>query len=135
MKKTAAILTIFALSASPVFAAKQGGFVAPESSVSTQQSRTQQGGFNGPSGTRTTVAKAKELSDDAWVTLTGKIEQRIGGDHYLFRDSTGTVDVDIDHKRWNGQTITPEDTVEIEGEIDKDWNSVEIDVKRIRKVS
>lgn len=135
MKKTAAILTIFALSASSVFAAKQGGFVAPESSVSTQQSRTQQGGFNGPSGTRTTVAKAKELSDDAWVTLTGKIEQRIGGDHYLFRDSTGTVDVDIDHKRWNGQTITPEDTVEIEGEIDKDWNSVEIDVKRIRKVS
>ena len=27
------------------------------------------------------------------------------------------------------------ETVEIQGEVDKDWNSVEIDVKQIRKVN
>ncbi|MFH4113495.1 hypothetical protein WAI92_20600, partial [Acinetobacter baumannii] len=27
------------------------------------------------------------------------------------------------------------DTVEIQGEVDKDWNSVEIDVKQIRKIA
>ena len=32
-------------------------------------------------------------------------------------------------------TVTPKDTVEIQGEVDKDWNSVEIDVKQIRKVN
>ncbi|MDT1872065.1 TIGR00156 family protein, partial [Acinetobacter baumannii] len=26
-------------------------------------------------------------------------------------------------------------TVEIQGEVDKDWNSVEIDVKQIRKIA
>ncbi|MDR8274407.1 NirD/YgiW/YdeI family stress tolerance protein, partial [Acinetobacter baumannii] len=41
--------------------------------------------------------------------------------------------VDIDHKRWNGVTVGPQDTVESQGEVDKDWNSVEIDVKQIRK--
>mgnify|MGYP000760690062 FL=1 len=53
----------------------------------------------------------------------------------MFKDASGTINVDIDHKRWNGVTVTPKDTVEILGEVDKDWNSVEIDVKQIRKVN
>ena len=92
------------------------------------------GGFNGPNAGAMTVEKAKTMSDDTWVTLRGNIEQRIGGEHYTFRDATGTMNVDIDHKRWNGQTITPKDTVELQGKIDKDWNSVELDVKQITKV-
>lgn len=133
MKKLAAIITILTLSSAPAFAVNQGGFVDPAATAATQQAQPQ-GGFVGPSGSKTTVEKAKTLSDDTWVTLTGKVEQRIGGDDYIFRDSTGTINVDIDQKRWNGQTITPQDTVQIEGEIDKDWNSVEIDVKRVSKV-
>lgn len=69
------------------------------------------------------------------VTLRGKIVERISDDLYKFQDSSGTVNVDIDHKRWNGVTVTPQDTVEIRGEVDKDWNSVEIDVKQIRKIT
>ena len=61
--------------------------------------------------------------------------ERISDDLYKFQDSSGTVNVDIDHKRWNGVTVTPQDTVEIQGEVDKDWNSVEIDVKQIRKIT
>lgn len=132
MKKLATLMTILAITAAPAFAANQGGFVDPNTAA--VQKAQPQGGFTGPSGNKTTVDKAKVLSDDTWVTLTGKIEQRIGGDDYIFRDSTGTINVDIDQKRWNGQTITPQDTVQIEGEVDKDWNSVEIDVKRVNKV-
>ncbi|WP_455425752.1 YgiW/YdeI family stress tolerance OB fold protein [Dryocola sp. LX212] len=135
MKKLAAMMTVLAMTAAPAFAANQGGFVDPNAAPAAQQTQTQaQGGFVGPSGSKTTVEKAKTLSDDTWVTLTGKIEQRIGGDDYTFRDSTGTINVDIDHKRWNGQTITPQDTVQLEGKVDKDWNSVEIDVKNVTKV-
>ncbi|MBV7406923.1 YgiW/YdeI family stress tolerance OB fold protein [Enterobacter sp. ENT03] len=130
MKNIAMLFTVLTLAATPALAATQGGFQASDSAAPAQN-----GGFAGPSGTKTTAEKAKSLSDDAWVTLTGKIEQRTGGDNYLFRDESGTIDVEIDDKRWNGQTVTPQDTVEIQGKVDKDWNSAEIEVKKITKMN
>lgn len=131
MKKFASIAAVLALTCAPAFAANQGGFSGPSSTTTTSQN----GGFVGPNGTVTTSANAKSMRDDAWVTLRGNIIERISDDLYIFKDASGTVNVDIDHKRWNGQTITPQDVVEIQGEVDKDWNSVEIDVKQIRKVN
>ncbi|AIU90345.1 YgiW/YdeI family stress tolerance OB fold protein [Pectobacterium odoriferum] len=131
MKKAAALLAITALVSAPVFAAQSGGgFVNPE----TPAVGTHKGGFIDQQNSLTTVDKAKELRDDSWVTLSGNIEKRIGDENYLFRDSTGTMEVEIDHKRWNGQMVSPTDKVEIQGELDKDFNSVELDVKQIRKL-
>ncbi|ENB7488007.1 YgiW/YdeI family stress tolerance OB fold protein [Citrobacter koseri] len=129
MKKLAAMVAVMALCSAPVLAAQQGGFSGPTATQS------QSGGFVGPNGSNTTVESAKSMRDDAWVTLRGNIVERISDDLYLFKDATGTVNVDIDHKRWNGVTVTPQDLVEIQGEVDKDWNSVEIDVKQITKVA
>ncbi|WDX88129.1 YgiW/YdeI family stress tolerance OB fold protein [Salmonella enterica subsp. enterica serovar Muenster] len=129
MKKLAAIVAVMALCSTPVLAAQKGGFSGPSAT------QTQGGGFVGPNGSSTTVESAKSLRDDAWVTLRGNIVERISDDLYVFKDATGTINVDIDHKRWNGLTVTPQDTVEIQGEVDKDWNSVEIDVKQISKVA
>lgn len=126
MKKLAAMAAVLALISTPVLANTQGGFSGPTS--------TQSGGFVGPDGTSTTVANAKTLRDDTWVTLKGTIVERISDDLYTFKDETGTINVDIDDKRWNGLTVTPQDKVEIRGEVDKDWNSVEIDVKQIQKL-
>ncbi|WP_413242937.1 YgiW/YdeI family stress tolerance OB fold protein [Proteus vulgaris] len=95
------------------------------------QTPTEQGGFKGPSISETTVAKVKDLSDDTWVILTGKITKKIGDELYVFEDSTGGINVDIDNKRWRGQTVTPENTVRIEGKVDKEWTNTEIDVKQI----
>ena len=129
MKKLAAMVAVMALCSAPVLAAQQGGFSGPTATQS------QGGGFVGPNGSNTTVESAKSMRDDAWVTLRGNIVERISDDLYLFKDATGTVNVDIDHKRWNGVTVTPQDLVEIQGEVDKDWNSVDIDVKQITKVA
>ena len=129
MKKLAAMVAVMALCSAPVLAAQQGGFSGPTATQS------QGGGFVGPNGSNTTVESAKSMRDDAWVTLRGNIVERISDDLYLFKDATGTVNVDIDHKRWNGVTVTPQDLVEMQGEVDKDWNSVEIDVKQITKVA
>ncbi len=134
MKKIAAMTAIVALVSMPVLAAEQGGFTGP-SSTTQVSSTAQAGGFTGPSGAVTTVANAKSLRDDTWVTLRGKITERVSDDLYKFQDATGVINVDIDHKRWNGVTVGPQDTVEIQGEVDKDWNSVEIDVKQIRKIA
>lgn len=100
----------------------------------TTQHQLAQGGFSNPNGSVTTVAKAKDLKDDSWVTLRGDIEQRVGDEDYLFRDETGTITVEIDDKYWNGQTISPQDKVELQGELDKGFNSAELDVKQVKKI-
>ena len=128
MKKTVLWFALATLCATPALAqSTQGGFTGPDATSTG-------GGFNGPSSNITTAEKAKTLRDDTKVTLRGHIVERISDDDYLFRDESGTINVDIDQKHWNGQTITPQDKVEIRGEVDKDWNSVEIDVKQIIKL-
>lgn len=91
--------------------------------------------FQGPSVPAATVEHAKTLKDDANVTLKGNITQNLGGEKYVFQDATGTITVEIDNDKWNGQPVAPQDLVEIRGEVDKDWNSTEIDVEQITKVA
>ena len=134
MKKLAAMTAIMMMTTAPVFAA-QGGFNGPSATPAQTQTQTQQGGFVDNDANLTTAAKVKDQKDDSWVKLRGNITERLSDDRYTFRDESGTVVVEIDHKRWNGVTVGPQDTVEIQGEVDKDWNSVEIDVKQIRKIA
>lgn len=92
------------------------------------------GGFSGPmSGVQAeTVAKALELPDDAPVMLTGNIVSQIAGKKkkFLFKDATGEIRVEIDRKAFGGLDITPQDTVQIIGKMDKDFGeNPEIEVK------
>ena len=84
-----------------------------------------QGGFQGPMAQAqvSTVAEARKARDDAPVTLTGHIVQRMPNDddNYLFRDNTGEIVVDIDHEVFRGRTVTPDTQVRISGEVDHDF--------------
>lgn len=91
------------------------------------------GGYTGPGPSINTVEQAKDMRDDTHVALRGRIIQHLGGKHYVFQDETGTINVDIDDKHWRGQNVGPNDVVEIYGEVEKDWNELEIDVDRIVK--
>lgn len=91
-------------------------------------------GFVDPTMTVITVAQAEKMKDDSRVILRGQIEKRIKGDNYLFRDSTGSIKIDIDDDKWNGVSVGPNDTIEITGEVDKGWSETEIDVKRVVKI-
>ncbi|STB68512.1 Uncharacterized conserved protein [Citrobacter freundii] len=124
MKKTLIAVVLGSLSFGAF--AQQSGFVSPDNTGYTQ------GGFKGPTPGLSNVQQAKTLRDDSWVVLEGNIVRQIGHELYEFRDSSGSINVDIDDKRWQGQSATPSDKVRLEGEVDKDWNSVEIDVKNIR---
>lgn len=97
------------------------------------QEKISQGGFLGPSISKTTIKQAITLNDNIAVVIEGKIIQHLGKDKYLFRDSSGDITIEIDHDKWRGLTVEPNDTVIINGEIDKDWNSIEIDVESIIK--
>ena len=49
----------------------------------------------------------------------------------MFKDSTGSVTVEIDDEDWRGLDVKPQDMVTIKGEVDKEMFSTEIDVDYI----
>jgi len=92
----------------------------------------QAGGFEGPgvASSATTVKQALSMSDDSMVVLVGKIVNSLGDEKYTFRDNTGEVIIEIDDEDWHGVKVTPEDTIEIVGEVDKEFmEKTKIDVK------
>ena len=91
----------------------------------------QAGGFQGPGLSSTTVAEALKMGDDTSVVLEGKIEKSLGKEQYMFSDATGSVTIEIDNDDWRGVTVTPNDTVIIRGEVEKDFFKTEIDVDAI----
>ncbi|QLB20673.1 hypothetical protein A6B43_03615 [Vespertiliibacter pulmonis] len=79
------------------------------------------------------VNSALNAKDNTPVTLVGSIIKQIDDDEYLFKDNSGTIQIEVDKKAWNGQTITPQDTIEIRGKIDKDRSKIEIEVYQVIK--
>lgn len=124
------LIAVLALLVIPSLALAQGGF---QQSGDGKPAKRSGGGFTGPNDSLTTVAEALKMADDARVTLVGKIEAQLGHEKYRFSDGTGSITVEIDGKRWRGLEISPEDTVELVGEIDRDSKGLEVDVKRITK--
>ncbi|MDR2419556.1 MAG: NirD/YgiW/YdeI family stress tolerance protein [Treponema sp.] len=93
-----------------------------------------QEGYRGPSANPVTVERAKGMRDDAAVTLRGKLEQFLGDEKYLFADDTGSIIVEIENKLWRGLSVDQNDTVEITGEIDRDFKKIEVEVRSIKKI-
>lgn len=90
------------------------------------------GGFTGPGLSVSTVAEANKMSDDQPVVLVGQIQQSLGDEKYLFKDASGTITIEIDDEDWRGVNVTPEDTIEISGEVDKDLFDVKVDVNTVK---
>ena len=61
-------------------------------------------------------------------TLRGKFTGHIKGDKYVFTDTEGnSIKAELDDdKDWS--MITKDAPVEIRAEVDKDWNSTELEV-------
>ena len=119
MKKT--LLTLFAMYASMNIANAQAI-----------------GGFEGPNANQPnviTVQEALNLNDEAKVVLRGNIINSLGDEKYTFKDASGEVVVEIDDEDWHGMKVTPENTVEIIGDVDKEANeptTIDVDVITIK---
>lgn len=84
---------------------------------------------------KVTVKQAMNLKDDSRVQLTGHIVKVIGDEKYQFRDSTGTITVDIDDDLWHGKALSATTVVTLLGEVDVDdkpTKRVEIDVEKVQ---
>ena len=69
-----------------------------------------------------TVEQAKNSAHGTWVILTGGLVQALGGDSYIFRDSSGTINIRIGPREWEiyGSRISSADLIEITGELHRD---------------
>jgi len=103
---------------------QQGGFTGPQ--VFGQHPAGFAGhGFQGYTGATMSVSVAQVVQtfpNKAQAVMRGYIAQHLGGDRYLFRDSTGDVVIKIKHDRWWGLSVGPNDFVEIGGELKREKN-------------
>lgn len=82
--------------------------------------------------TVSTVSEALKMRDDSLVTLEGNIQKKLHKDKYLFADKTGEITIEIDKEDWHGIDVTPQNIVQIHGEIEKDWFSTEVEVDSVK---
>lgn len=105
------------------------------SAQTTTHTKTKKhGGFIAGPENIATVTQIMEMRDDVPVVVQGNIVQRMGDEMYLFQDGTGTIIVEIEDDNWNGQTVTPEETVKLYGEVDRGLFKTELDINYIEKV-
>ena len=76
------------------------------------------------------IQQAVALPDKSTVVVKGHILQASGDEEYLFHDETGDVVIEIEDDEWRGINVTPDDLLEVMGELDKESpEKIKIDVK------
>ncbi|MCI3880518.1 NirD/YgiW/YdeI family stress tolerance protein [Acinetobacter higginsii] len=83
-----------------------------------------------------TVSQVAKLADETGVTLTGQISKHLQSDHYEFKDSSGTISVEIDDDLWRQAGLKVGDHVRLVGEVDTHrYKPTDIEVIKIEKYS
>ena len=82
-----------------------------------------------------TVAKAKTLADETGVTITGSIVKHVSGDDFEFKDTSGSIIIDVDDDLWKPMQLKAGDKVQIVGEVDTHrMKPTDIEVIKIQKI-
>ena len=93
-------------------------------------------GFTGPSvgGRDVTVSQIRQIPIGTYVSLTGNIIEHLREDYFTFRDSTGTIRVEIAKSVWGNSDVSPETKIRILGEVDSNAGGRYIWVKTLTVV-
>jgi len=93
-------------------------------------------GFSGPGSTTNvaTVKSIEKMNDDEKIILEGYMIKQVKSEHYLFKDKSGEIEIEVDDEDFRGVKVTPEIKIRIIGEVDKDWSSTTIDVDHMELV-
>ena len=74
-------------------------------------------------GSVITIKQALKLSDETPVVLEGYIARQIGDNDFIFKDSTGEIEIDIDDniiRQYANAEISEETLLRIQGVVDKE---------------
>lgn len=128
MKTSHIAIIAAALFSAPVLA--QSGYTGPGGIAQRVEQEKTAAGYVGPGAATviTTAADALQAADDTHVVLQGHIVRRIKKERYEFKDSTGTIQVEIDDEDWPPQPVSDKTLVKLTGEVDRNWRGVEVDV-------
>lgn len=129
MKKIIALTTVMTLSSLAFAEPHHGGFQHNEAK---SQHQVQQG-FYDESAVVKTVKEALAAQDDTPIMLEGKIIKQVGKNEFLFQDATGEATIEVSKRAWQGQQVSPQDTIQVKGKVDKEWNKTELDIKQVIK--
>ena len=91
-------------------------------------------GFTGQTA-KYSIQDALKQPDNSFVTIQGNIVKKLSSDKYLFKDTTGTITVEIDNEKWGNIEASEKDTLELTGEIERKFNSIHLDVDTVTKLS
>ena len=69
-----------------------------------------------------TVEQIPMMRDNQNVVMTGYIVENLGDEMYVFQDSTGTINVEIEPVILGEMVVVPNTKMKIKGEIDKGEN-------------
>ena len=82
-----------------------------------------------------TVEQVRGLADNSPVIIRGYLLRQNGENSYIFQDSTGTINLEIDDEDWGGLSVSPNEYIEVWGEVDRNGMSmVEVDVSAMKKL-
>jgi uncharacterized protein (TIGR00156 family) len=79
-----------------------------------------------------TVKQVIQMPDNHKVKLVGKITKHLNGELYSFSDKTGEIVIEVDNDELNGLSIQIGSQYKVLGEIDKEFNSLKIEVDDIQ---
>ncbi|CAI8822807.1 MULTISPECIES: NirD/YgiW/YdeI family stress tolerance protein [Pseudomonas] len=94
-------------------------------------------GYTGPGAQSvTTVAAANDAADDTPVVLQGYVVKKVNNDDkYEFKDTTGTITVEIDDEDLPPVAFNDKTKVKLSGEVEKHLMSREVDVDRVEVIN
>jgi len=85
-------------------------------------------------GNVSTVKSVAGMKDDSKVKLEGYIIKKLASEHFLFKDATGSIEIEIDDEDFGKIIVKPKTKIRIIGEVDKDSTSTTIDVDYLEVV-
>ena len=82
-----------------------------------------------------TVEEVRGLKDNSPVIIRGYLVRQNGEKSYVFQDNTGSINLEIEESDWNGMGVSPNEYIEVWGEVDRNgMTMVEVDVSAIKKL-
>lgn len=81
---------------------------------------------------KVTVAQAKKLADETAISVIGTIVRQTKHEHYDLKDTSGTINVEIDEKLATANQLKVGTKVKVMGEVDTHrYKPTDIDVVKV----
>lgn len=87
-----------------------------------------------PAPASISIGEALAVPDDNEVVITAQVVQQVDGDHYLLRDSSGSITADIDEDLLGKVKIAPDARIRVGGKVDQDHKPPLLKAKTVQLV-